>query len=148
MLQMSSLVVWTRYVASCIPLTTSTHHTHSPHHTHSSPLPLLTTPTPLTTPHPLPFISHLLDSSCIQTANTVSFLLHLVCTHPQVQDRLHEEVVRTVGPDGPVTPAALQNMHYVKGCVKETLRQVTRPCIMMLCVTLPPILQVVSSSSC
>lgn len=56
------------------------------------------------------------------TANTLSFLLHLVSTHPSVQERLHEEVVRTVGTSGTVTAAALQNMHYVKGCVKEAMR--------------------------
>ena len=60
--------------------------------------------------------------SPLQTANTTSFLLHLVASNPQVQDAVHLEVVKAAGRDGPITAEVLSKLPLVKGCVKEALR--------------------------
>ena len=57
------------------------------------------------------------------TSNSTSFLLYLLAKNPEKQEILRKEVLSVVGPRGaPVTVAALNELRYLKACVKESLR--------------------------
>lgn len=45
-----------------------------------------------------------------------------LASNPEVQERLREEVQRVVGGDQVVTPQHIQDMHYLRDTIKETLR--------------------------
>lgn len=42
--------------------------------------------------------------------------------NPEVQERLREEVQRVVGDETLVTPKHIQDMHYLRDTIKETMR--------------------------
>ena len=48
--------------------------------------------------------------------------LYCLANNPDVQDKLKEEVQRVVGDDEIVTPQHIQEMHYLRDCIKETSR--------------------------
>ena len=57
------------------------------------------------------------------TSNSTSFMLYLLAKNPDKQEILRKEVLSVVGPRGaPVTVAALNELRYLKACVKESLR--------------------------
>lgn len=46
----------------------------------------------------------------------------MLARNPSVQKQLHEEVSAVLQPGELATPATLQKMPFLRGCVKETLR--------------------------
>jgi cytochrome P450 family 12 len=57
------------------------------------------------------------------TSTTTSFLFYYLAKNPDKQEILRKEVLSVVGPRGaPVTVAALNELRYLKACVKESLR--------------------------
>lgn len=42
--------------------------------------------------------------------------------NPEAQTKLREEVVSVLGSDSVVTPAHIQDMSFMKDCIKESLR--------------------------
>nr|QST15058.1 CYP362A5 protein [Diaphanosoma celebensis] len=57
------------------------------------------------------------------TSVTVSFLFYLLAKNPGKQELLRKEVLSVVGPRGaPVTVDALNQLRYLKACVKESIR--------------------------
>jgi len=48
--------------------------------------------------------------------------LYNLARHPEVQEKLHQEVISVLGEDGDVTPGSLAKMSYLKACVKESSR--------------------------
>ena len=57
------------------------------------------------------------------TSYTSAFLLYNLARNADKQDRLRKEILQVVGPKGSaVTPSALNEMHYLKACLKESLR--------------------------
>ena len=57
------------------------------------------------------------------TSHSTSFLFYLLAKNPEKQQKLREEILQVVGPRGsPVTASAVNELHYLKACVKETLR--------------------------
>lgn len=58
------------------------------------------------------------------TTIAISFTLLLLARHPEVQERLHREIVEIVGNDlqAPVTYRNLQDMKYLEMIIKESLR--------------------------
>jgi cytochrome P450 len=44
-------------------------------------------------------------------------------TNPEVQEKLRGEVQRVVGQETVVTPQHVQDMHYLRDTIKETMRQ-------------------------
>ena len=57
------------------------------------------------------------------TSHTTSFLLYYLAKNPDKQERLRQEVLSVVGPKGTtVTASALNDLHYLKACIKESLR--------------------------
>jgi len=61
------------------------------------------------------------DAFVFQTSNTLAFTLHLLSTHPEVQEKLHAEVSRVLG-QGTPTPESMEQMSYLKCILKEALR--------------------------
>ena len=57
-----------------------------------------------------------------QTGNTMSFMLYLLASNPQAQERLHEEVTSVLQGRSKVTPSDLDKMTYVKAVTKEGQR--------------------------
>ena len=57
------------------------------------------------------------------TSHTAAFLLYHLARNADKQDMLRKEILLVVGPKGSaVTPSALNEMHYLKACLKECLR--------------------------
>lgn len=57
------------------------------------------------------------------TSHTTSFLLYFLARNPEKQEKLRNEILTVVGPKGKlVTPGALNELHYLKACIKESLR--------------------------
>jgi len=57
------------------------------------------------------------------TSVSTSFTLHFMATHPEIQQRLYEEIMDVVPPDGNVTAAHLKELRYLDACIKESLRK-------------------------
>lgn len=58
------------------------------------------------------------------TTSAISFLMHRLAKHPEVQRKVYEEIVSVIGADRerPVTLAMLNELHYLDLVIKETLR--------------------------
>ncbi|XP_052863436.1 cytochrome P450 4d2-like [Anopheles cruzii] len=57
------------------------------------------------------------------TASAMTFLLYNVAKHPDVQDKLYEEILSEVGPDfTELSLSTLNNLHYMDLVLKESLR--------------------------
>ncbi|KAK2719090.1 hypothetical protein QYM36_004800 [Artemia franciscana] len=57
------------------------------------------------------------------TSHTTSFLFYHLAQNPEKQEKLHEEIERLLpSGDSPITVQVLAEMHYLKACVKESLR--------------------------
>ena len=48
--------------------------------------------------------------------------LYSLATNHNVQEKLRKEVQDAVGKESRVTPEHVQNMHYLRDCIKETQR--------------------------
>ena len=48
--------------------------------------------------------------------------LYSLATNPDVQEKLRREVQDVVGKDEEVTPQHIQEMHYLRDTIKETMR--------------------------
>ena len=70
-------------------------------------------------------------SVCLQTSTTATYMLYALARHPEVQRRLREEVLSVVGPTALPTSKQLQELHYAKSIITETLRCV---CVHVMCV--------------
>ncbi|KAF4530576.1 hypothetical protein B566_EDAN006782 [Ephemera danica] len=57
--------------------------------------------------------------------NSTAILLHLVATHPHVQQRLYEEILEFTPANEPLTTRHLQSATYLKACVQESFRLVS-----------------------
>jgi len=57
------------------------------------------------------------------TSVSTSFTLHFMATHPEIQQRLYEEIMEVVPPDSNVTAEHLKELRYLDACVKESLRK-------------------------
>ncbi|XP_017057725.1 probable cytochrome P450 4d20 [Drosophila ficusphila] len=58
------------------------------------------------------------------TSSGVSHALHAIARHPEVQQRIHEELLQVLGkdPHAPVTQSQLQELKYLECAIKETMR--------------------------
>ncbi|XP_026845680.1 cytochrome P450 4d8 [Drosophila persimilis] len=58
------------------------------------------------------------------TTSALSFCLHVLARHPQVQEKMLEEILRVIGTDRkrPVTIRDLNEMKYLECVIKESLR--------------------------
>ena len=63
--------------------------------------------------------------------------LYSLATNPDVQERLREEVRRVVGEEKVVTPQHVQDMHYLRDTIKETMRYVQYTKRVFLTLTIP-----------
>ena len=58
----------------------------------------------------------------LQTSTTRAGCLYSLANNPDVQEKLREEVQRVVGEDAVVTPQHIQDMHYLRDTIKESMR--------------------------
>ena len=49
--------------------------------------------------------------------------MYCLARNPEVQEKLRSEVMSVVGEEKVVTPVHINNMPYLRQCIKETLRQ-------------------------
>ncbi|XP_068713683.1 cytochrome P450 27C1-like [Montipora foliosa] len=56
------------------------------------------------------------------TATTLLWMLYHLARHPEVQDKLYQEVLEVVGKDGNITAVNIGKMSYLKACLKESMR--------------------------
>nr|QST15059.1 CYP362A6 protein [Diaphanosoma celebensis] len=57
------------------------------------------------------------------TSHTTSFLFYFLAKNPEKQELLRKEVLSVVGPRGsPISLQALNELRYLKACIKESLR--------------------------
>ncbi|XP_060909872.1 sterol 26-hydroxylase, mitochondrial [Labrus mixtus] len=67
-------------------------------------------------------IAELLLAGVDTTSNTLTWTLHLLSKHQDIQDRLHEEVCTLVPTDQHPTAEEVTKMPYLKSVIKEALR--------------------------
>ncbi len=58
----------------------------------------------------------------MQTSLTMAACFYSLATNPDVQEKLRAEVQRVVGEDAVITPQHIQNMHFLRDTIKETMR--------------------------
>ena len=59
----------------------------------------------------------------LQTSHTTSFLLYFLAKNPEKQEKLRNEILSVVGPKGSRFKfQKLDELRYLKACVKESLR--------------------------
>ena len=56
------------------------------------------------------------------TGSTATFLLYHLATNPDKQEKLYQEICQTIGPEGHLTEAAINNMTYMKAVQMESQR--------------------------
>ncbi|XP_066264725.1 cholesterol side-chain cleavage enzyme, mitochondrial-like [Branchiostoma lanceolatum] len=68
-------------------------------------------------------ITDVLGGAVDTTSNTMSFTMYTLARHPDIQEKLHDEVMR-FAPDhqAPVRQEQVQKMPYLRGVTKEILR--------------------------
>ena len=57
-----------------------------------------------------------------KTSTISLWALYELACHPEVQEKMYEEVISLVGPHGDFTPTTFSKLKYVKACIKESLR--------------------------
>ena len=68
----------------------------------------------------------------MQTSIAAAYMLYALARHPDVQQRLREEVLAVVGPSATPNSQHLQKLQYAKSIITETMRCVC----MRICVCL------------
>ena len=58
----------------------------------------------------------------MQTVNTAAFLMYELAKHPEVQEKVRQQVVSVLGKSGEPDMDALQKMPYLKHVIKESQR--------------------------
>jgi cytochrome P450 len=76
----------------------------------------------LTEEHLIWVSTGLVEAGFETTAATLNSLVLQLAANPRVQESAQKELMRVVGPDKPPTFEDLQNLPYVRACVKEMLR--------------------------
>ena len=74
----------------------------------------------------------------MQTSLTVASCLYCLATNTEVQEKLRNEVREVVGKEQMVTSEHVQNMHYLRDCIKETMRLNMVYLITLLLVLMKP----------
>ncbi|XP_005096577.1 cytochrome P450 27C1-like [Aplysia californica] len=67
-------------------------------------------------------IESLLVVGTDSTAKNLAVLLYNLARHPEKQQKAADEIMGIMGENEPVTPKTISEMHYLKACVKESMR--------------------------
>lgn len=57
-----------------------------------------------------------------KTSTISLWILYDLACHPEVQEKMYEEVSGLLGSHGDFTPMTFSKLKYVKACIKESLR--------------------------
>ena len=73
---------------------------------------------------PIPFVmaGDMMMAGIDTTGSTATFLLYHLATNPDKQEKLYQEICQTIGPEGHLTEAAINNMTYMKAVQMESQR--------------------------
>ena len=73
---------------------------------------------------PIPFVMavDMMMAGIDTTGSTATFLLYHLATNPDKQEKLYQEICQTIGPEGHLTEAAINNMTYMKAVQMESQR--------------------------
>ncbi|MGH3915891.1 MAG: cytochrome P450, partial [Pseudonocardiaceae bacterium] len=69
-------------------------------------------------------------------AVTMSWALHLIGNHPEIESKIHVELRRVLG-ERPITHANLAQLHYLRSVVTETLRLYSPAWLLPRCAYIP-----------
>lgn len=58
----------------------------------------------------------------MQTSNSVGSVLYQLALHPEKQEILYEEIKKVLPADGRVEAAHVDQLKYLKACIRETQR--------------------------
>ena len=58
----------------------------------------------------------------MQTSGTILWWLYNLARFPHVQEKLYQEIESVVGKHDDITPKHLAKLHYLKSCLKESMR--------------------------
>lgn len=89
---------------------------------HGDLIPYLMSKTSLTEEQIFNVISELIFVGVDTTSHHLSFMMYLLGTHPEVQDKLYQEISQYVTGEGPVTVTDMGKMSYLKAVDKEVHR--------------------------
>ncbi|XP_078676342.1 cholesterol side-chain cleavage enzyme, mitochondrial-like [Branchiostoma floridae x Branchiostoma belcheri] len=64
----------------------------------------------------------LMGAAIDTTSTTLLWTLYQLCSRPDLQDKLYQEVTEVIGQDKVITWGHLKNLHLFKAVIKETLR--------------------------
>ncbi|KAF7285756.1 cytochrome P450 6k1-like isoform X2 [Rhynchophorus ferrugineus] len=56
-------------------------------------------------------------------STTMSFFLYEMAIHPEIQERLRKEILKSISENGGISYEAVQDMKYLNMCLSETLRK-------------------------
>ncbi|XP_050027114.1 cytochrome P450 3A6-like [Dermacentor andersoni] len=56
------------------------------------------------------------------TSNTMALVTHMLVHHPEVQEKVREELLSVVGPEEAITYNTVQNLPYMNSVIQETIR--------------------------
>jgi cytochrome P450 family 4 len=56
------------------------------------------------------------------TTSGITFILYSLAKHPEIQEKVYEEIVEVLGGDDDLTAKKLNKLHYLELVIKETLR--------------------------
>ncbi|KAL1438655.1 hypothetical protein MTO96_047849 [Rhipicephalus appendiculatus] len=56
------------------------------------------------------------------TSNSMALVTHMLINHPEVQEKVREELLSVVGPDEAITYNTIQNLPYMNSVIQETMR--------------------------
>ena len=56
------------------------------------------------------------------TANTLTSMILYFAMHPELQDKVYEEIMTCLGDDETITNEYVKEMEYLEAFIKETLR--------------------------
>ena len=73
---------------------------------------------------PIPFVMavDMMMAGIDTTGSTAAFLLYHLATNPDKQEKLYQEICQTIGPEGHLSEAAINNMTYMKAVQMESQR--------------------------
>lgn len=56
------------------------------------------------------------------TSNTMALVTHMLSHHPEVQEKVREELQSVLGPEEPITYSTIQKLTYMNCVIQETMR--------------------------
>ncbi|XP_048730635.2 cytochrome P450 302a1, mitochondrial-like [Ostrea edulis] len=89
---------------------------------HGDLIPYLLSKTSLSEREVLTVICEFIFAGVDTTSHHLSFVMYLLGRHPEIQEKLYQEIKSTLGNDGEITDSQIGKMSYLKAVTRETHR--------------------------